>query len=61
MQQFCSALDLSLFDLYFSSGTLKKEIFPVSSIEEISLDKEFPPSLVIIDSGLMNAENFHLQ
>ena len=39
MQQTCSALDLSPFDLYFPSGTLKRK-FPISFIEEVSFDEE---------------------
>ena len=60
-QPFYSALDLSLFDLYFPSGTLNMEIFPVSFIEEVSFDEELF-SLISwkTNSESVNAKNFHL-
>jgi len=56
---FHSALDLSLFDLYFPSGTLKMEIFPVSFIEEVSFDEETIFShLLKTNSESVNAKIF---
>ena len=40
MQQFCSALDLSLFDLYFPLWNFEKGKLPSSFIEEVSFDEE---------------------
>ena len=54
--KYCSAYDLSLFDLYFLFGTLKKENFPVSFKEKVSLEKELFPYLLILNSGSINAK-----